>query len=67
MREDIRDFDFSQEVTPLTVVPSNSALRLKAIRDVEDSDVKRVAGDEWLFEGPGIIIFVCILMYEILM
>ncbi|XP_054711972.1 major vault protein-like isoform X2 [Uloborus diversus] len=41
------------DVTPLTVVPSNSALRLKAVRDFEDGDVKHVAGDEWLFEGPG--------------
>ncbi|KAG8190032.1 hypothetical protein JTE90_000127 [Oedothorax gibbosus] len=44
------------EVTPLTVVSSNSALRLKAIRDVEEDGVKRVAGDEWLFEGPGTFI-----------
>lgn len=42
-----------QDVTPLTVVPSNTALRLKALRDFEDGQVKRIAGDEWLFEGPG--------------
>ena len=33
---------------------ANTALRLKAILDFEDgSGEKRVAGDEWLFEGPG--------------
>ncbi|XP_035213798.1 major vault protein-like isoform X1 [Stegodyphus dumicola] len=41
------------DVTPMIVVSSNSALRLKAIRDFEDNGIKRVAGDEWLFEGPG--------------
>lgn len=34
-------------------MPSNCALRLKAIRDFDDDKVKRIAGDEWLFEGPG--------------
>eukprot|EP00794_Sanderia_malayensis_P013890 gene13890-15338_t len=38
----------------LKVVPANSALRLRAILDFEDeSGEKRVAGDEYLFEGPG--------------
>ncbi len=38
----------------LKVVPANSALRLKSIFDFEDvGGVKRVAGDEYLFEGPG--------------
>lgn len=41
------------EVSPLTVVPSNCALRLKAVRDFDDEKIKRIAGDEWLFEGPG--------------
>lgn len=41
-------------VSPLKVVPANSALRLKAEYDfVDDENVARVAGDEWLFEGPG--------------
>lgn len=40
-------------VTPLRVVPANSALRLKAVLDFEEDGEKRVAGDEWLFEGPG--------------
>ena len=41
-------------VTPLTVVDANSALRLKAVLDFEEEDgMKRTAGDEWLFEGPG--------------
>lgn len=44
-----------QPVTPLKVVPANSALRMRAILDFEDSESgsKRTAGDEWLFEGPG--------------
>lgn len=41
-------------VSPLRIVPPNSALRLKAQLDfVDDGDVQRIAGDEWLFEGPG--------------
>lgn len=42
-----------QEVKPLQVVPANSALRVRALRDFKDGDVKRIAGDEWLFEGPA--------------
>ena len=42
-----------QAVTPLKIVAANSALRLRAILDFEDEGDKRVAGDEWLFEGPG--------------
>jgi len=46
-----------QVVTPLKVVQANSALRLRAILDFESgSGEKRVAGDEWLFEGPGTIL-----------
>eukprot|EP01112_Ceratiomyxa_fruticulosa_P014613 TRINITY_DN4201_c0_g1_i2.p1 TRINITY_DN4201_c0_g1~~TRINITY_DN4201_c0_g1_i2.p1 ORF type:complete len:836 (-),score=252.73 TRINITY_DN4201_c0_g1_i2:463-2970(-) len=43
------------KVSPLQVVAPNSALRLRCIRDFDDTEakVKRVAGDEWLFEGPG--------------
>jgi len=40
-------------VTPLTVVAANSALRLRATRDVTVGKENRLAGDEWLFEGPG--------------
>ncbi|CAF1681540.1 unnamed protein product, partial [Adineta ricciae] len=44
-----------QPVTPLKVVPANSALRLKAVLDFDDETTKeqRKAGDEWLFEGPA--------------
>jgi major vault protein len=50
-----------QKVTQLQVVETNHALRLKAIRDFtetrtingETETIQRVAGDEWLFEGPG--------------
>ena len=53
--------NLKQEVTPLKVVTANSALRLRAVLDFEETkgtgkDAKkeqRVAGDEWLFEGPG--------------
>ncbi|XP_039272615.2 major vault protein-like [Styela clava] len=40
-------------VCALRIVPANSALRMRAELDFTDGDVKRVAGDEWLFEGPG--------------
>lgn len=39
--------------TALTVVHVNAALRLRAILDFKDTDQQRIAGDEWLFEGPG--------------
>ncbi|CAF3314215.1 unnamed protein product [Rotaria socialis] len=44
-----------QPVTPLKVVPANSALRLKAVLDFQDETAgeQRRAGDEWLFEGPA--------------
>lgn len=43
-----------QQVTPLQIVYPDTALRLQALLDFEEeSGEKRVAGDEWLFEGPG--------------
>eukprot|EP01120_Amphizonella_sp_Union-15-10_P007559 TRINITY_DN255_c0_g3_i4.p1 TRINITY_DN255_c0_g3~~TRINITY_DN255_c0_g3_i4.p1 ORF type:complete len:850 (+),score=263.87 TRINITY_DN255_c0_g3_i4:35-2551(+) len=41
------------KVSPLQVVAPNTALKLRCIRDFLEGKVKRVAGDEWLFEGPG--------------
>jgi major vault protein len=49
------------KVSPLQVVGPNQALRLRCIRDFSDDVTKdakgkavpRVAGDEWLFEGPA--------------
>jgi len=42
------------QVTKLEIVGINEALRLKAERDfVDEKKQKRVAGDEWLFVGPG--------------
>eukprot|EP01122_Echinamoeba_exundans_P017212 TRINITY_DN8_c0_g1_i1.p1 TRINITY_DN8_c0_g1~~TRINITY_DN8_c0_g1_i1.p1 ORF type:complete len:839 (+),score=294.77 TRINITY_DN8_c0_g1_i1:94-2610(+) len=41
------------KVSPLQVVAPNTALRLRAIRDFAEDDTARVAGDEWLFKGPG--------------
>ncbi|KAG8538787.1 hypothetical protein GDO81_022084, partial [Engystomops pustulosus] len=45
--------ELQQGITPLTVVLANTALHLKALLDFEDDNEKFVAGDEWLFEGPG--------------
>ncbi|XP_065054795.1 major vault protein-like isoform X2 [Rhopilema esculentum] len=46
--------ELKQPPTSLRVVPANSALRLRAVLDFEDqSGEKKVAGDEYLFEGPG--------------
>ena len=43
-----------QVVTQLKVVQANTALRLRAILDFQEEDrTRKVAGDEWLFEGPG--------------
>jgi major vault protein len=41
------------KVSPLQVVAPNTALRLRAIRDLVDGELQRYAGDEWLFKGPG--------------
>eukprot|EP01124_Arcella_intermedia_P015063 TRINITY_DN215_c0_g1_i1.p1 TRINITY_DN215_c0_g1~~TRINITY_DN215_c0_g1_i1.p1 ORF type:complete len:822 (+),score=121.89 TRINITY_DN215_c0_g1_i1:116-2581(+) len=41
------------KVSPLQVVAPNTAIRLRAIRDFQDGNVKRQSGDEWLFRGPG--------------
>ncbi|CAH8487994.1 unnamed protein product [Heterobilharzia americana] len=40
-------------IKPLPIVLPNSALRLRAVSDFEDGNIKRIAGEEWLFEGPG--------------
>eukprot|EP00112_Aurelia_sp_Birch-Aquarium-sp1_P020298 Seg52.2 transcript_id=Seg52.2/GoldUCD/mRNA.D3Y31 product="Major vault protein" protein_id=Seg52.2/GoldUCD/D3Y31 len=46
--------ELKQAPSSLRVVPANSALRLRAVLDFEDQGgEKRVAGDEYLFEGPG--------------
>ncbi|KAM3863473.1 major vault protein [Diretmus argenteus] len=46
--------DIQQDVTPLLIVYPDTALRLQALLDFEvEGGEKRVAGDEWLFEGPG--------------
>lgn len=41
------------KVNALQIVAPDSALRLRAMRDFTDGEVSRVAGDEWLFIGPG--------------
>ncbi|MBN2004440.1 MAG: colicin uptake protein [Anaerolineae bacterium] len=49
--------ELSSKVTRLRVVESDQALRLRALRDFGEGagkqEIKRRAGDEWLFEGPG--------------
>ncbi|XP_061892341.1 major vault protein isoform X2 [Entelurus aequoreus] len=46
--------EIQQVVTPLQVVYPDTALRLRAQLDFqEEGGKRRVAGDEWLFEGPG--------------
>ncbi|HBB30748.1 MAG TPA: colicin uptake protein [Cyanobacteria bacterium UBA8803] len=59
------DEELIGDITQLHVVERNQALRLKAIRDFTDTititvegqsqsqTINRLAGDEWLFEGPG--------------
>jgi len=47
----------------LKVVHANSALRLRAELDFKEGDVQRVAGDEWLFKGPGKNYFVVFAPY----
>lgn len=43
-----------EKVTKLRAVPTNTALRLRAIADFAEKDgTKRYAHDEWLFTGPG--------------
>jgi len=43
----------ASKVSPLQVVSPDQALRLRAVRDFVDGEVRRVAGDEWLFRGPN--------------
>ncbi|XP_064170174.1 major vault protein isoform X2 [Anguilla rostrata] len=47
--------EIEQDITVLQVVYPDTALRLQALLDFEEEEggEKRVAGDEWLFEGPG--------------
>uniref|UniRef100_A0A7N8XPT1 Major vault protein n=1 Tax=Mastacembelus armatus TaxID=205130 RepID=A0A7N8XPT1_9TELE len=46
--------EIQKDVTALQIVFPDTALRLQALLDFEDKGKeKRVAGDEWLFEGPG--------------
>ncbi|KAF7227582.1 major vault protein [Nothobranchius furzeri] len=45
--------EIQMDVTPLQIVYPDTALRLQALLDFEEEGLKRIAGDEWLFEGPG--------------
>ncbi|XP_043091171.1 major vault protein isoform X1 [Puntigrus tetrazona] len=46
--------EIQKDVTTLQIVYPDTALRLQALLDFEEEGGdKRVAGDEWLFEGPG--------------
>ncbi|MDM8557397.1 hypothetical protein [Candidatus Parabeggiatoa sp. HSG14] len=46
-----------EKIQRLQVVETNTALRLRALRDfieiIDDNEIKHLAGDEWLFEGPN--------------
>lgn len=54
-----------QTVTPLKVILANTGLHLKAVHDFEDeSGEKRTAGDEWIFEGPGLFCSYFVLFYN---
>ena len=37
----------------MTVVAAMTALRLRVTRDFKDGETNRIAGDDFLFEGPG--------------
>jgi major vault protein len=41
------------KVNPLQVVPPDTALRLRCLRDFEEGGIIYQAGDEWLFKGPN--------------
>jgi len=41
------------KVSPLQVVAPLTALKLRATRDFSEGKEKKIAGDEWLFPGPG--------------
>ncbi|GAA53645.1 major vault protein, partial [Clonorchis sinensis] len=41
-------------VQSLPVVSVHCALRLQAIMDFSEDNIQRAAGEEWLFEGPGV-------------
>ena len=44
-----------QPVSPLKVVVANTALRFRATIDfVDETGKQHIAGNEWLFEGPGV-------------
>ncbi|XP_059204719.1 major vault protein [Centropristis striata] len=46
--------ELQQNVTALQIVFPDTALRLQALLDFQqEGGEKHVAGDEWLFEGPG--------------
>eukprot|EP01126_Amoeba_proteus_P007568 TRINITY_DN12717_c0_g1_i7.p1 TRINITY_DN12717_c0_g1~~TRINITY_DN12717_c0_g1_i7.p1 ORF type:complete len:393 (-),score=106.64 TRINITY_DN12717_c0_g1_i7:183-1274(-) len=49
---------WDKQIKPLEVVPSNTALRLRALRDFNDkfTGEKHEAGEEWWFTGPGTFI-----------
>ena len=40
-------------IKALTVVSAMTALRLRVTRDFKDGETNRIAGDDFLFEGPG--------------
>jgi major vault protein len=54
-----------QPVAALKVVVANCALRLKSVLDFDDDNGdKRIAGDEWLFEGPGNLSVITLIYFK---
>lgn len=45
--------ELAGELKQLTLVKENSALRIRANREIIEKDKKLTAGEEWLFIGPG--------------
>lgn len=46
--------ELTQGVTLLTTVPPDCALKIRCVQDfVDDDGEAHIAGDQWLFKGPG--------------
>eukprot|EP00759_Apiculatamorpha_spiralis_P023249 PhF_6_TR27128/c3_g2_i2/m.39558/K17266/MVP; major vault protein len=45
--------DKDPQIKKLSVIPKNTALKLRALREFTEGDKKRVPGEEWMFDGPG--------------
>ena len=48
--------ELKSKIEELELVPANKAYHLRALQNFELDGSKKTAGDEWLFEGPGLYI-----------